>query len=188
MSDLLVAYADLVQKFNPKLNLVSKSDLAIYFDRHISEGVESYRIFMDIYGNSNEYSGYDLGSGNGVPGLVWCILNPKLNLHLVEIDLRKAEFLKHCIRELGLSNCSVLNVSVAELSLTKTDFFVCRAFRNIDKLFQEFPFLLDHHGFLLKGSTWNNEIPSGPKLLLEPTIYTTTSGLQRTFVYYKPSK
>lgn len=187
MSDLLMSYTHLVEKFNSKLNLVSRADLNIYYDRHISEGIESFRIFMDIYGNSNEYSGYDLGSGNGVPGLVWCILNPKLKLSLVEIDLRKSEFLKHCIRELGLTNCNVLNTSVADLRLNPTDFFVCRAFRNIDKLFQEFPALVSYHGFLLKGSTWNNEVPIDLNLSLTPTPYTTKSGLPRTFIHFKPN-
>jgi 16S rRNA (guanine527-N7)-methyltransferase len=184
----LQAYVELVQKFNPKLNLVSRTDLDLFYDRHVSDAIESLRLFMDIYGNPNGYSGYDLGSGNGVPGLVWCILNPSININLVEIDTRKAEFLKHCLRELSVPNCSVLNKSVKDLNMETSQFFVCRAFRNIDKLFEEFPFLLNTKGVLIKGSTWNNELSGLDENLFKAHPYRTLSGTERNIVFYKPKK
>jgi 16S rRNA (guanine527-N7)-methyltransferase len=188
LNQKLIFYASLVQKFNPKLNLVSKADLPAFHQRHISDGIESLRIFMDIYDNSIGYSGYDLGSGNGVPGIVWCILNPSLNLILVEIDSRKAEFLKHCLRELDLPNCSVVCTSVSDINLSPNDFFICRAFRNIDKLFLEFPPLLNHSGFLLKGSTWNNEVRGMNESQFSSYSYFTESGVHRNLVHYSPKK
>lgn len=44
----------------------------------------------------------DVGSGNGVPGLVWAVVLPATRVVLVERVARKAAFLRHAVARLGL--------------------------------------------------------------------------------------
>jgi len=51
----------------------------------------------------------DVGSGGGYPGVPWSILRPDLRVTLIEANSRKAEYLKHVVRELGLEEVEVKN-------------------------------------------------------------------------------
>lgn len=44
----------------------------------------------------------DIGSGAGLPGLVWALVRPDLTVILIESLLRRATFLTECVHELGL--------------------------------------------------------------------------------------
>jgi 16S rRNA (guanine527-N7)-methyltransferase len=46
----------------------------------------------------------DIGSGAGLPGLVWAIVRADLQVVLIESLLRRATFLIECVNDLGLSN------------------------------------------------------------------------------------
>lgn len=187
MDKLLFSYAQLIRKFNKTLNLVSPKDLDSFEDRHISDAQESFRIFMNIYDNPNGYSAYDLGSGNGVPGIVWAILNPQVNYTLLEIDQRKAEFLKHCVRSLGLTNCFISNSDFFKMVFPKEAIIVARAFMNLNKLFAPNSPIINHECFLIKGSTWNDELIGIEDLVFKAYPYQTRSGADRTLLHYVPS-
>lgn len=49
----------------------------------------------------------DVGSGAGLPGLVWAVARPDLDVHLVEPLLRRTTWLQAAVDELGLDNVSV---------------------------------------------------------------------------------
>lgn len=49
----------------------------------------------------------DIGTGAGVPGLILKLARPDLRLTLVEANRRRANFLRHIIRVLGLSDIAV---------------------------------------------------------------------------------
>jgi 16S rRNA (guanine527-N7)-methyltransferase len=46
----------------------------------------------------------DIGSGAGLPGLVWAIARPDLRIVLVEPLLRRSTFLEEAVQSLGLSD------------------------------------------------------------------------------------
>lgn len=46
----------------------------------------------------------DVGSGAGLPGLVWAIVRPDLTVSCVEPLLRRATFLDECVNRLGLAD------------------------------------------------------------------------------------
>jgi 16S rRNA (guanine527-N7)-methyltransferase len=187
MNHQLSFYCELIRKFNKTLNLVSPKDLDTLEARHISDATTSLRIFMDIYGNPNAYSAYDLGSGNGIPGIVWSILNPSATFTLVEIDQRKSEFLKHCVRELSLSNCTVSNADFYKSSFPAGSIILARAFMNLNKLFASNSPILSHECFLIKGSTWNNELIGIEEISFNSYPYKTDSGAERALLHYKPT-
>lgn len=181
----LTSFCELVLKFNPVLNLISPKDIQSLQAKHISDAEESFRVFMDIYGQSNDYSVYDLGSGNGTPGIVWAILDRDTAFNLVELDSRKAEFLRHCVRELSLSNVKVINRDFKALVFPINSVLIARAFMNINKLLR-FENVLKNPCFLLKGSTWNNELNGVQHLSLCAHEYSLANGDKRHLVVHIP--
>lgn len=101
-SDRLQGLAELLKKWNPAINLVSKSTLPQAWTRHILDSAQLYALAPPQVAHWA-----DLGSGGGFPGLVIAILSRELDparaVTLVESDQRKATFLREAARHLGLS-------------------------------------------------------------------------------------
>jgi 16S rRNA (guanine527-N7)-methyltransferase len=57
----------------------------------------------------------DIGSGAGFPGLPIAIARPDLSMLLVEPRAKRAAFLRHVVRDLGLSNVSVQESRIQEV-------------------------------------------------------------------------
>ena len=89
--DRLHAYADLVRRWNPRINLVAASTLSDLWERHV---VDSMQVFDHADRTATTWA--DLGSGGGLPGIVCAILAlelmPDCSFTLVESDKRKAAF------------------------------------------------------------------------------------------------
>lgn len=186
MLEAIQSYSKLILKFNPVLNLISPKDILNLQSKHISDSIESSRLFMSICDQSNEYSVFDLGSGNGTPGIVWAILNPNIQHTLVEIDQRKAEFLKHCSRDLGLSNVQVINQDFKSVDYPLNTVITARAFMNLNKLLSPGSIALNYPCYLLKGSTWNTELEGVKYIKLQGFPYNLENGTARELVVYKP--
>ena len=59
----------------------------------------------------------DIGSGAGLPGLVWAITRPDLQVVLIESLLRRVSFLTECVLELGLGDrVSVVRARAEEIA------------------------------------------------------------------------
>lgn len=99
--DRLQTYADLLTKWNPAINLVSKSTLPDLWTRHMADSAQ----VLDAAGLVRGHWA-DLGSGGGFPGMVVAILAaekaPALTVTCVESDQRKATFLRTVARETGI--------------------------------------------------------------------------------------
>jgi 16S rRNA (guanine527-N7)-methyltransferase len=100
-------------KFNGKLNLISRNTEREADETHFADSILACQL---ILANTSSPRIYDFGSGNGFPGLVLAILDPKREVHLVESDMRKCEFLKHMIHLLKLSKVTLLNVRLETLT------------------------------------------------------------------------
>ena len=98
----LRAFESEVRRWNPTVNLVSRSSIDHLWDRHI---LDSAQIFQACPKEADHW--LDLGSGGGFPGAVIAILArellPHLRITLVESDQRKAAFLRQTVQRLGLS-------------------------------------------------------------------------------------
>lgn len=97
MQERLEKYAQLLLKWNAKINLIAKSTEAELWQRHIHD---SLAIAPHIPASTNRL--IDLGSGGGLPAIPLAIATG-LPVHMVESDQRKATFLRQCLRELGLA-------------------------------------------------------------------------------------
>ncbi len=123
--DRLFAYCDLVKKWNPAINLVSKAGLSTLWDRHI---LDSAQIFLRAPSHGALWC--DLGSGGGFPGIVLAImakeLRPDMSMILVESDRRKSVFLSETSRQLGI-HTTVKTQRIEDLEPQNVDVLTARA-------------------------------------------------------------
>lgn len=92
----LEAYLNLISRWQRAINLVGPATLSDPWRRHL---LDSAQLLDHMPKAANAI--YDLGSGAGLPGLVLAIMG-QTNIHLVESDQRKAQFLREVARALEL--------------------------------------------------------------------------------------
>ena len=152
----LETFAELVRKWNPKINLVSKSSLDDLWDRHILDSVQVFRL-VEQGGNW-----VDIGSGGGFPGIVIAILNQeeqRFRVRLVESDQRKCAFLRTAIRELGLT-ATVDNERIENAQYLEADILSARALSDLSHLLAYAEMHLKPGGVAIfpKGQNWQQEV------------------------------
>lgn len=94
-------FSALLEKWNPSINLVSKSTLQSLWTRHFLDSAQIFEIADPSPG-----LWADFGTGGGFPGLIVAIIGaerrPDIGLVCVESDTRKATFLRTVLRETGI--------------------------------------------------------------------------------------
>lgn len=80
----------------------------------------------------------DIGSGAGLPGIPLALARPDLHLVLVEPLLRRSEFLREAVDELGLDDVTVIRGRAEDPSVLaeagERDVVVSRAVASLDKI------------------------------------------------------
>ncbi len=94
-------YIEELQRWAKVFNLVSQWDEATIIRTHILDAI-AVSPFLPGHGRL-----LDLGSGAGLPGLVLAITQPKRRVTLVEVRRKRANFLRHVVREAKLGNVEV---------------------------------------------------------------------------------
>lgn len=75
----------------------------------------------------------DVGSGAGLPGLVWAIARPDIAMTLIEPLLRRSTFLEETVAALELDNVTVLRARAEDVS-DAFDVVTARAVAPLDRL------------------------------------------------------
>lgn len=163
--DLLKIYHGELLKFNIRLNLISRTTERDSDEVHFADCLYAARLLEKIEVKNPIY---DIGSGNGLPGVVMAILSPKLEFYLVESDSRKCEFLKHLLHVLKIPNCTVMNVRLESLKNEEISTAISRGFASVSKaiLAMNKPFASGGQFFHMKGSNWSTEIAEIPSQLM----------------------
>lgn len=107
-ADQLLAYRDLMLKWNRTYNLTALKDPARMVSHHL---LDSLAILPWVAGPEL----LDVGSGAGLPGIPLAIARPDLRVTLVDAVQKKAAFQRQAAIELGLANVQVLHGRVEEL-------------------------------------------------------------------------
>ena len=159
----LKEYEKLLFKWNAKINLVSKSTLVNFWNRHI---LDSAQFLSSVGEKAGKW--VDLGSGGGLPGLVVAILSDEIEpvnkLFLVEADVRKAVFLKTVCRELGLK-VEVYNNRIEELPPMSANIVSARALAPLKTLclYAKNNLEKDGEAVFAKGENWKAELVEAQK-------------------------
>ena len=159
----LKEYEKLLFKWNAKINLVSRSTLDNFWNRHV---LDSAQFLSSVGEKAGKW--VDLGSGGGLPGLVVAILSDEVKLvnklFLVEADVRKAVFLKTVCRELGLK-VEVYNNRIEELPPISANIVSARALSPLKTLCLYAKNHLEKDGVAVfaKGENWKSELVEAQK-------------------------
>lgn len=131
-TDRLRLLVDLLRKWNPAINLVSRNTVETAWDRHI---IDSAQLFSVLPQSQGLWA--DLGSGGGFPGLVIATIAaekaPDLRMVLVESDQRKASFLLQARHQLGLTT-TVVAKRIEDIDPLQAQVITARALAPLDKL------------------------------------------------------
>jgi 16S rRNA (guanine527-N7)-methyltransferase len=88
-------FADLLLRWNAKLNLIAARDADVLWDRHIADSLQLVPLMPVGVARA-----VDLGTGGGFPGLILAIATG-VPFDLIESDRRKASFLRTAVMETG---------------------------------------------------------------------------------------
>lgn len=89
-------YADLLVRWNRRINLVGQGTLPALWRRHMLDSAQLFPLVGDVKAPL-----VDLGSGAGFPGLVLAAMGAQ-DVHLIEADKRKCAFLGEAARAMGV--------------------------------------------------------------------------------------
>ncbi len=155
--DRLDTYVELVKRWNPKINLVSRSSLEDIWDRHILDSVQVYRCA------TTAETWVDIGAGGGFPGMVCAIMaleeSPNTRFQFVESDQRKSAFLRNVARECGVT-CQVISKRIESVEPLEADILSARALADLRTLLSFCDRHLSENGTALlpKGANWKKEL------------------------------
>ncbi|WP_122074454.1 16S rRNA (guanine(527)-N(7))-methyltransferase RsmG [Pseudophaeobacter sp. EL27] len=154
----LEKFEEVLLKWNPRINLVSKNSLADLWQRHI---VDSVQVFTCVKDSGKSW--VDIGSGGGFPGIVVGIMaaeySPKTKVTLIESDQRKSAFLRTAARECGVP-VTVLNQRIEQAEPQGAQILSARAVADLDALleFSERHLAEDGMAVFPKGASWKKEV------------------------------
>ncbi len=153
--DRLDGYAALLEKWNPKINLVAPSTIPNLWTRHL---LDSVQLWDKVPKNAESWT--DLGSGGGFPGLVIAMLakdiRPNFHVTLVESDQRKATFMRSVSRETN-TPVTVLAERIEAVAIEPADIVSARALAPLSKLLDYASGLVKPEGIALFPKGVNHE-------------------------------
>jgi 16S rRNA (guanine527-N7)-methyltransferase len=149
----LEAYLALLERWNPRINLVGPATLAAAATRHILDSAQIFPLLP-----VDTASLIDLGAGSGLPGLVLAIMGVP-DVHLVESDARKAAFLGEAAR-LTATKVTIHPTRIEALPPIPADIVTARALKPLDQLLR---FARRFQGprtacYFHKGASWQSEL------------------------------
>jgi 16S rRNA (guanine527-N7)-methyltransferase len=155
--DRLKIFEQVLLKWNPKINLVSRNSLDDLWTRHIIDSVQVFRCVSP----PNHW--VDMGSGGGLPGVIVAIMaaeeSPNTKVTLIESDQRKSAFLRTAARECG-AKLTVISKRIEQADPQNADVLSARALADLSLLLKFSERHLSPTGTALfpKGANWKKEV------------------------------
>jgi len=155
----LSVYAQMLEEWNQKFNLVSKSTIPTMWQRHFLDSAQLLKYLPE----SPKLTIADMGAGAGFPGLVISIMSGH-KVHLIESIGKKATFLNAVVEKLGL-DAIVHNERVEDLTNLHVDVVTARALKALPELLGLANRLIKKDSFciFLKGQTLDAELTEANK-------------------------
>jgi len=131
--DRLQIYADLLDEWQMRMNLVAPSTLPVKWDRHF---LDSAQLIDHIPTAGRRLDWIDLGAGAGFPALVIAILRPQVRMTMVESRQKKCAFLQHVAEQTGVADrVKIQSERIEALPEKRFDVVSARALADLSQLF-----------------------------------------------------
>ena len=160
---LFLAYLTELKKWSRAYNLTSlKTDEDIVI-KHFLDSLLYLKVLPQ-----GKLRMLDVGSGAGFPGIPLKIIRSEIALLLLEPSWKKANFLRHIIRTLGLGPIEIIHKRIEELESMTVDVAVTRGLFTIQEFFEKAsPFVGEGGSLILsKGPRVFQEIQAAKQDLL----------------------
>ena len=112
--DQLLAYQDLIAKWNKVYNLTAVRDPQEMLTHHLLDSLAAIPPLLRQTGGQ-PVKLLDVGSGGGLPGVVIAITCPQIEVHCVDTVLKKATFIQQVAATLRLPNLRGIHARVESL-------------------------------------------------------------------------
>ena len=138
-------YLELLLEWNEKFNLTAITDKDEIEEKHFIDSIELVK-FFDVKNKTL----LDVGSGAGFPGIPLAIVEPTLNVTLIESNGKRINFLKEVVKELNLNNVDIIQGRSEELGTReKYDIVTARAVKELNILLEISFYLVKVGGYFI---------------------------------------
>lgn len=130
-ADQLLAYLDLLQRWNGTYNLTAVRDPERMLTQHV---VDCLAVIAPLRRQLKSLATtrlLDVGSGGGLPGIVIAILNPNIDVTCVDTVGKKAAFIQQVAAQLRLRNLHSQHARVEQMKAVGFDVITSRAFASL---------------------------------------------------------
>lgn len=124
----IIAYVNLLDKWNKSYNLTSVRDPKLMLVRHIMDSIVVAR-----YLQGQRF--IDVGTGPGLPGIPLAIVRPDLHFTLLDSLGKRVRFLRQVQHEIGLKNITLIQERVENYRIAPAfDGVISRAFASLQDM------------------------------------------------------
>lgn len=192
--DALVRFLALLQRWNTTYNLTAVRDPAQMLTQHLADclaALAPLRGWLD--GHPGAHKLLDVGSGGGLPGAVFAIVVPELEVTCVDTVGKKAAFVRQVAVELRLPTLRAEHARVEALGGGPFDVVVSRAFASLEDFVRLTRSHVGPEGtwLAMKGKRPDEEIAALPADIdvfhVEP-LHVPGLSAERCLVWMKPSR
>jgi 16S rRNA (guanine527-N7)-methyltransferase len=113
-------FARLLSEANKRVRLVGPSDENVIYDEHIRDAAEAARMPCALP-SGGRFA--DIGTGGGIPGIVWCVLRPDMEGVMADSVGKKIRAAREISEALGLRNAAFVNARSEELAAREREAF-----------------------------------------------------------------
>ncbi|MDR3321835.1 MAG: 16S rRNA (guanine(527)-N(7))-methyltransferase RsmG [Synergistaceae bacterium] len=110
-------YAGLLSAANARARLTGPSDPGVLYDEHIADALPAVALLP------KGCSFVDVGTGGGLPGLVWCLCRQDVSGVLLDSVGKKTALLAEMTSELGCRNTEVVNMRSEDFARLRRESF-----------------------------------------------------------------
>ena len=132
--DTLMEFQALLGKWNKVYNLTAVRDPQEMLTHHLLDSLAAVpalqRHLAQMPAREGRTAMLDVGSGGGLPGVVFAICCPQIDVHCVDTVGKKAAFIQQAAATLRLSNLRGIHSRVEQLT-TRYPLISCRAFASL---------------------------------------------------------
>ena len=129
--DPLLAYLDLLQKWNQAYNLSAVRDPQRMVHQHLLDSLAALPSLDRRLQGRDDARILDVGSGAGLPGVVWALMRPGWSICCVDAVAKKISFIRQVAAELSLRNLQAEHSRVEQLQRPGFDLVASRAFASL---------------------------------------------------------
>ena len=159
-TNAFLSYLSELKKWNRAYNLTGLKEDKDIIIKHFFDSLLYLKTLLE-----GKIRVADVGSGAGFPGLPIKIIRPEIEMYLIEPSRKKAAFLKHIIRQLGLRKAEVIEKRIEEIRTNQelaelVDIAVTRALFSIEDFMKKASHIVKEGGTLIlnKGPKVDEEL------------------------------